>query len=192
METDAKGQLGGLDTTEADRRRCAEGSGVWKCASCGRSNAEILKECEDAAKLQEADGESSRNEEKVPEGLVIGSREELGLQFNGADVRSSQKDEETEAELAEGFVQTAPPPPQLSSYPSARPAQTVPRPTATRPSTSQPAPAIPVQRNMMAPIAQAQVQQRVSPDGVPVWVDRAIVGIVLCLVFMITKMMLGY
>lgn len=191
METDAKGQLGGLDTSEADRRRCAEGSGAWKCANCGRSNVDILKECEAAVKLQEADGESSRVEEKVPEGLVIGSREELGLQPNGAD-RPAQKDEETEAELAEGFVQTAPASAPSSPYPAARPAQSVPQPTGSHSHTSHPAPANPVQQATIAPRAQVQLQQQISADGVPIWVDRAIAGIVICLVFMITKMILGY
>jgi len=186
METDAKGQLGGLDTSEAERKRCAEGSGAWKCASCGRSNVEILRECEEAAKLIEG---GSRVEEAVPEGLVIGSKEDLE--------RERKKDEkgdnegETEAELAEGFVQTAPQPQVETPYPPARPAQTVPQPTGSSYSQAGQA-ALANQRPLDEATRRTQLQQRVSTEGVPIWIDRAIVGIVICLVVMILKMLLGY
>src|SRR5208282_2261853 len=49
METDPKGQLGGLECTDEVRRRIAKASQSWKCHSCGKSNLEILKECEEAA-----------------------------------------------------------------------------------------------------------------------------------------------
>jgi len=130
METDAKGQLGGLDTSEAERKRCAESSGSWKCGVCGKSNAEVLRECEDAVRRkEEVAGKGSVAEEKVPEGLVIGSREDLGLKSTTA--RNSS---ETEAELAEGFVRTTPV--VESAYPAARPVQGVPRPTGSQTSPS--------------------------------------------------------
>lgn len=186
METDAKGQLGGLDTSESERRRCAEQSGGWKCAVCGRSNGEILAECEEAAEALEEDGGRKLGEEKVPEGLVIGTREDLGLAASGATAK--EEGEETEAELAEGFVQTQPLPVRDSMYPAAQPGQTVPRPTGTP--VSQLLSQVHVHQ---APAAarRTQIQQHVSSEGVPLWIDRAIAGIVICLVVMILKMLLG-
>jgi ubiquitin-conjugating enzyme E2 J1 len=187
METDAKGQLGGLDTSEPERRRCAELSGGWKCAVCGRSNGEILAECEEAAKALEEEGGRKLGEEKVPEGLVIGSREDLGLSDSGA-AGKEKEGEDTEAELAEGFVQTQPLPVHNSTYPAAQPGQTVTR--LTRTTASQPLPQTHVHQAPAA-VRRTQIQQHVSSEGVPLWVDRAIAGIVICLVVMILKMLLS-
>ena len=189
METDAKGQLGGLDTSEAERRRCAELSCAWKCSGCGKSNLEILAECEEAAKTLEQEGGEKLPEEKVPDGLVIGSREDLGLSASGAAAKE-KVGEDTEAQLAEGFVQTQPLPVQSSTYPAARPGQTVPRPTGT--SQLQHASHLqqPQLQQRPEPLAPRTTQQaNVSSDGVPIWIDRAIAGIVVCLVALILKML---
>jgi len=45
METDPKGQLGGLESSDAVRRRLAAESHGFKCPSCGKTNAEIMQEC---------------------------------------------------------------------------------------------------------------------------------------------------
>src|SRR3954463_3359255 len=50
MDTDAKGQLGGIECSTAERERIAEGSGNWKCGVCAKNNREILAECEEAVK----------------------------------------------------------------------------------------------------------------------------------------------
>jgi len=191
METDAKGQVGGLDTTEAERRRCAEASGAWKCRTCGRANKEILEECVRQVQEQGGDGGEGKVEE-VPEGLVIGSKEDLEKKNKETQPeaeatmvpQSLLSEQETEAELAEGFVQTAPVP--ESSYPAARPAQSVPQPTASQ--------SIPVGQ-INPPQAQMATDQRhsgVLSDGVPIWIDRTIAGIIICLVFMVLKMLLGF
>ncbi|OAA53307.1 Ubiquitin-conjugating enzyme/RWD-like protein [Niveomyces insectorum RCEF 264] len=44
METDPRGQVGGLDASDAVRRRLASESSAYRCATCGRSNAAILQE----------------------------------------------------------------------------------------------------------------------------------------------------
>jgi ubiquitin-conjugating enzyme E2 J1 len=180
METDAKGQLGGLECTKAERERLAERSAEWKCGVCGRSNGEILKEVEEAAKSKEVEVV------EVPKELKMGWKDEM----------VPEKAESTllEAELAEGFVQTGNPsagtatPPIASSsttYPPARPAQSVPLPTAT---VSQQAPThVPSANN----VYQAQVVQRRSNEGVPMWIDRTIAAVVVCLVAMVFKVLLG-
>jgi len=186
METDAKGQLGGLDTSEKERKRCAEGSGSWKCTTCGRSNEDILRECEEAVKASEGEG-MERVEEIVPEGLVIGSREDLGLsnKKRQGSVPEEEDVDTEEAELAEGFVQTAPQEP----YQAARPGQTVPQPTAALSSQPRPIPAM--QTNPPVALAYQRNPPRVSADGVPIWIDRAIAGVVICLFIMSLKVLLG-
>ncbi|KAG9242097.1 ubiquitin-conjugating enzyme/RWD-like protein [Calycina marina] len=168
METDAKGQLGGLETSEKERVRVAGESGRWKCAVCARSNVDIMKECEEAAK--EA---GTIEDTEVPKELVIATKEDL----------EKMKDSVEEAELAEGFVQTVPRDPTEPSTP-ARPAQGVPQPTGTRIQETI--------RQDRSRHAHIQAVQRVSQDGVPIWIDRAIAGLVICIVFMMLKIVLGY
>jgi len=192
METDPKGQLGGLECSDSVRRTMATQSRAWKCPSCSKTNLEILTECEkEAAKLAP---DVKRPDEAVPKELKMGWRDEMASGDAGpstADARDGESDE-----LAEGFVQTAPmagevlaspvAQPQLqpqSTYPSARPAQNAPQPTTTIPSP--PAP-------QAQPQAAVQLQRRHSNDGVPEWVDKAIIGVVACLMVMILKMLLNF
>ncbi|KAJ4309625.1 hypothetical protein N0V84_011408, partial [Fusarium piperis] len=100
METDARGQLGGLETTDAVRQRLAAESSSFKCAACGKTNGEIIKECEERA----GEASSSAQEVEVPKELNMGWRDEME-----AKKKSENKADDAEAaELAEGFVQTAP------------------------------------------------------------------------------------
>jgi ubiquitin-conjugating enzyme E2 J1 len=199
METDAKGQLGGLDASRQARERIAGESIKWVCGTCGRSNKEILREVEDAVREKEKEegGESSRKEEEVPKELRIGWKEDMERERAAAGAEQKRKGN-TEAELAEGFVSTtggdgavdvqaatASP----STYPPARPAQSVPLPTASiaTNTTTQPQ----VQANGNTYMARQLQAQRRSNDGVPMWIDRAIAGIVICLVAVVLKMLLG-
>lgn len=208
METDAGGQLGGLDTSDAVRRRLAADSGSWRCAGCGgRTNKEIMAECERAAREAEAEattaeggggggGERKRQEVEIPKELKMGFRDEME---KAAAVAASSRiqggggEEDAEsAELAEGFVQTVPIVPQAApAAPSprqqpARPAQSVPQPTRTVPLSSPPA--------VLGPHggAQAQLQRRppaLSSNGVPLWVDRGIVVLSVLLIALLFKVM---
>jgi len=169
METDAKGQLGGLECSVKERERMAAASAGWRCGICGRNNGEIMKECEEAAKGKGAEGKSE--EVVIPSELKLGWKDEMG------------KDKGEEAELAEGFVRTgndgATDLGPAATYPPARPAQTVPQPTAA---LNQPR----IQPNY----PPMQAVQR-SNDGVPMWIDRTIAAVVLCLVAMVLKVLLG-
>ena len=182
METDAKGQLGGLECTDDMRRRMAQESGAWKCSSCGKSNTEILAECTEAARLADT---SSKPDEEVPKELKMGWKDEMDKKRKDSDIQLGNGDDTESAELAEGFVQTAPLAreeavvPNVVSYPAARPVQGVPQPTRTVPMPQQ-------QQVPVSPLAQVQ---RHSNDGVPDWVDKAIVGVVLCLIVMLLRMM---
>ncbi|OBT98795.1 hypothetical protein VE01_03260 [Pseudogymnoascus verrucosus] len=230
LETPAAGQVGGLDTTDATRRQLADQSRGWACQGCGKSNEEILQESEEAAKALEAEGKA-RQEDTVPDELKLGYREDIekgpGKPQDSAEASSAPKssaaaDErtgDTEAELAEGFVQTAPlipveaptftPPPQWQpQYAAAQPGQAVPTPTSAAPAYA-PGPA-PVHRHQpdfhaiaqghawpqqqMQQMQQMQQVRQNQPDwsngGVPPWVDRAILGVVTALVVMLLKIVL--
>jgi len=185
MESSPAGQLGGVDASESVRKRMAGESRGWRCSVCGgKSCEEILGEVERAAKemeTEQGEGSAPREEEKVPPEMQFAIKKDAGEEKQG-DVQNGEK-----ASTARTEDETARQPELATqSYPPARPAQTVPQPTATIP---------------LPPQAQAQFQPQPqgqmaqvhvrSNDGVPIWVDRAIAGIVVCLVAMVLKMLLG-
>lgn len=199
METDARGQLGGLETTEAVRRRLAAESPSFKCATCARTNAEIIKDSEDRAK----EAPESQDVE-VPQELNMGWKDEMADKKPTAqpapESRSQDKEdprvEETSdsAELAEGFVPTVENPPEAEPAPGAssslspggasehRHRQMAP-PTRTVPV----APQAPAQRPQ-APVVELR---RARDEGVPLWIDRAIVALVIVLSALVLKVLLG-
>jgi ubiquitin-conjugating enzyme E2 J1 len=193
METDAKGQLGGLDTNEAERRRWAERSTSWKCLNCNRSNEDILKECSQAAKEKEAEngGGSNAPEEVVPPEMKIGYKDDLRDKAEGGPEGTEQPGTSSET--------TSP----GEAYPPARPGQGVPQPTGTLASGNTETPGTTLVRDLQNRRAATPAmtnatlqdtgirQRRESHDGAPVWIDRAIAGLVVCLVFMVTKVALG-
>lgn len=198
METDARGQLGGLETSGRERERIAEGTGAWKCGICGRSNSEILEETAKAAKEKEAGGEKVE-EVVVPGELRMGFKDEMGKEKEGGEKIE-------EKSLAEGTSESAAKIPatpasrsstNASPYPPAKPAQTVPQRTGSS-SNSQPSQPPTEIRQRTQPLPpttlagqQAQIAQQRSNDGVPMWIDRAIVGVVVLLAAMVLKVLLG-
>ncbi|RDL32022.1 UBC-like protein [Venustampulla echinocandica] len=190
METDARGQLGGLECSKVERERIAEVSGAWKCSMCEKSNREILAECEEAVKEKERAGEKVEEKVEVPSELKMGWKDEMG------NNKKAEGDGETEAELAEGFVRTTTDGlpatsngQQASSYPPARPAQSVPQPTGSQPLQTQPR--VPQPPSSTYQAQQAQLAQRRSDNELPIWIDRAIAGVVIVLVAMVLKVLLG-
>lgn len=182
METDAKGQLGGVDASKEERERCAKASGEWTCSGCGRSNGVIMSEQQLAAR--EAGNEE---EAKVPEELRMAYKDQLSP-LKPADEEKHSESEDEDAQLAEGFVRTGldgaddsqPTSPPAATYPPARPAQGVPQPTAT----------------LRAPVPSADgiltgMPHRVVNTPVPIWIDRAIGAIIVCLVALVLKVLLG-
>lgn len=178
METDPKGQLGGLETPDATRRRLAVESQSFRCSACGKTNAEIIRECAEQAAANGVVSEDAAAE--IPSELKMGWKDEM----NGTAVMEHEKPEPEdkaraqpertvpesradsdgeEARLAEGFVQTAP-----ISEPSAPPTSTA---------------AGPPPRADAAPPAAAPRRQAVQPNnGVPAWLDQLIVFILVLLV----------
>ncbi|GKT50262.1 ubiquitin-conjugating enzyme E2 Z [Colletotrichum spaethianum] len=206
METDPRGQLGGLETSDAVRKRHATASHAFKCSTCAKTNIEIIRECEEAAKAN-ADSSEATTEVEIPSELKLSYKDELTKAAAGSEEgqeatttaaavavapRTEAVDTES-AELAEGFVRTAPetnaavpstaPASQTSavSYPPARPGQGIPAPTRTV--SLPPAPNVSVRQ-------QAPPAARAYDEGVPLWIDRAIVVLVVLLLAMILKVLL--
>ncbi|KAK5660107.1 hypothetical protein OQA88_13576 [Cercophora sp. LCS_1] len=164
METDPAGQLGGLETSDTVRRRLAGESVSYKCPACGRTNEEIMKECEEAAREHEG------SEVVVPGELRMGFRDEM-------EKKKAERESDGEsAELAEGFVQTAPAQTRVEQTEAVRPT-----PTRTVPLQPQ---QVPAQR-----YAPQQQQVRVSNEGVPAWIDSLIVVLGVLLVGMLIKVL---
>ncbi|EAQ90643.1 hypothetical protein CHGG_02578 [Chaetomium globosum CBS 148.51] len=192
METDVKGQLGGMEAAEGVRRRMAGESTAWRCGVCGggKSNGEILGECEE--RVKELGGDAGKAEEVVvPEELKMGWRDEMeakGGKGKGEDEKGGGDGESESAALAEGFVQTTP---MLSASASSGSAQQLqqravgggsaaPQPTRTVPSPSP----LPV---AAGPPLQ-QIQRRAADEDA-VWLDRLIVAVALLLGAVIAKVM---
>ncbi|KAK4156340.1 ubiquitin-conjugating enzyme/RWD-like protein [Chaetomidium leptoderma] len=194
METDVKGQLGGMEMGDAVRRRLAGESGKWRCGVCcgGKSNGEVLGECEERVReMRDAE------EVKVPEELKMGWRDEMeeGRKKKEEGEEDGEESEESDR-LAEGFVQTAPPVVSGSGSGTsggeaavtgqrAAAGSTVPPPPPTR-TVPSPSP-LPV---AAAGPALQQVQHRVA-DDVPVWLDRLIVALAVLLAAVVAKVMLA-
>jgi ubiquitin-conjugating enzyme E2 J1 len=193
METDPRGQLGGLDASDAARRKFAADSRAWRCPACARRNDDIMAECVAAA--NEAGGGAA--EVAVPSDLKMGWRDEMGNQKEAAKAAEGSEDAES-ARLAEGFVQTAPSPPSppeaVPVSAPARPGQGVPQPTRTVPLPG--ARPHPHTANMAAvqpaaPVTALRQAVRARPSGeaVPLWIDRMIVAVSVVLAGMVLKMM---
>lgn len=192
METDPRGQLGGLETSDAVRKRHATASHLFKCPTCAKTNIEIIKECEESAKAI-ADSSKPTAEVEIPSELKMGWKDEMAKPSGSEDGPPVSKtpgleDSDVEsAELAEGFVRTAHEamathnnPPRASEplvAAAVRPSAQL-TPTPTRTVSLPPAPNV------------RQAHQRPHDEGVPLWVDRAIVAIVVLLLAMIIKVVL--
>jgi ubiquitin-conjugating enzyme E2 J1 len=188
MITDAKGQLGGYDTTEAVRRRLAGESHAFRCATCGRSNAEIIRECEERAREACT---SPSDEVQVPEELNLGFRDELEARKAQAEQQKRERERQEEAaevaQLAEGFVQTVPVPAAAAPTPTS-PLSPVAVGGAGQRQAAQLGPAAAVPQ---AGAISTNSPRRPSDEGVPVWLDRLIVALVVMLSALVLKVLFG-
>ncbi len=101
METEAGGQLGGLDTTDEVRKRFATESGSWRCPICQLSNAEIIKDCEEKSQQSL----SKESEVSIPQELKLAWKDQLSDDSPAVNDPGKASDG---VELAEGFVRRTP------------------------------------------------------------------------------------
>ncbi|KAF3039236.1 hypothetical protein E8E11_001115 [Didymella keratinophila] len=179
MDTDAKGQLGGIECSRDARERMARDSGKWTCSGCGKSNAEIMKERAEAVKEIE-DTEGKRKEEEVPEELRLAYRDELGPKEEAeAEKVDKGKGKAVDSETQE--VNATHPAPSSQPAAPAPAAVTAPTLAAVRSIPNAPRPT----RTVPAAPLQQMVQQ--SPDRSLAWIDTCIYGVVAALLFMVIK-----
>ena len=171
MEGDAKGQVGGMEMPEKERRRLASESKSWRCQGCGgvRSNEDILREEGGEA------GEGKDNEHVVPEELKFGFRDQMAA-AGSSDVA---KDKGMQV------VSTPVPDPLPASASAASPP-----PTSSSPEAMHPTRTVPVASASHAPPSLLTATRQIQSDGVPAWVDKAITGLVAALAVMIIKKIL--
>jgi ubiquitin-conjugating enzyme E2 J1 len=169
MDTDAKGQLGGIECSKEAREKMAKESHVWKCAACAKSNAEIMLEREDIVREIEQK-EGKRKEEAIPEELKLAYRDELG--------EGSQETQKDKGKLAETSPQDPLP---ASANTSAPPASAIQSNVASGPVVIPPPPA----RTTRAPVVQPSAQH--SPDRFSALIDTFIYAIVAALLFMVLR-----
>ena len=176
MDTDAKGQLGGIECSKDARERMAKDSGAWKCAGCAKSNAVIMQEREELVMENELK-EGKRKEDEVPEELRLAYRDELGK--DGDDKKMDKgkgRAVENPSETASGTQRSAegssPANVPTTAASNTRPAQSIPIAPVVRPTRTIPAQPL------------HQVAQR-SPDLA--WIDTCIYGVLAALLFMVLK-----
>lgn len=164
MDTDAKGQVGGMDASSEVRKKLAAQSSAWRCGTCGKANAEIMKEQDENVADHGGDKSEARKEE-VPDELRLAYREDLGT-------KETVKSEPSTSSNVKATVADAP----SVSPAAATNVINAPVSNATGPQPSA------VQTQAQAPRAPRQRQQE---DAVPAWIDKAILAVFMALIAML-------
>lgn len=189
MDTDAKGQVGGLECSESARRKMADDSRRWRCAGCGKTNEEIMAESDEEVKRM---GESTKKEESVPEELRLAYREDLGNGHDGSANASSTAQQDP-ASTQQGSPPSVTPQSKgkgradASSEASSSATTTAPASSATQttmPTNGQSTTLLPTRTTQSTAPAQPHLQ---TDESVPPWIDKAIWGVLAALVFMIVR-----
>ena len=183
MEGGAKGQVGGQDMPEAERKRLAEESRTWRCSSCGgMTNDEILK-------AQQAEGGSNSGEGVIPGELKFGYKDQLPNQNNDDNPSAVRSQRQTIGDVSQKMMHNRGPTSIDSSQsnPTASPLA-----SASVSSHSSSLPGDLASSHQQSSQAAAAVGanppvQRPSQDAVPGWVDKAIAGVLATLTIMIIK-----
>ncbi|OGM45892.1 putative ubiquitin conjugating enzyme (UbcF) [Aspergillus bombycis] len=185
MDGDAKGQVGGLDVSEEVRRDHARRSGAWCCEVCGKSNEAILGEWRDYCKENGVEVGNMGDErvvrpvakEEGEKGDADATQSEKIVQDKPVAV--SQESVQQQSAPEEGVQAVFAPSPPTSSL-----ATSTPVPGSDAQTHSAAAAAAP--RQPAAPYPAQAVASQQSEDP---WLDRAIIGVVVALVFMILRRM---
>ncbi|KAH8696729.1 ubiquitin-conjugating enzyme/RWD-like protein [Talaromyces proteolyticus] len=183
MDGDAKGQLGGLDATDDVRRMWAEKSRSWKCDCMeGRTNEQVLNDWRELC-LQKGISVDEEGRETVPAELNLSYKKSSGQEEKDTQEGSDSLGQSETIATVSQKSQTSPAQnrapqnsPTSHPQPQPQPAQSeAPRPTlniSPSPSTT-------------APTVRTNTQPSASHDNP--WLDRAIIGVLIALVFMIMR-----
>lgn len=166
MDADANGQVGGLDVSEEVRREYARQSRAWVCDVCGESNERVLQGWrEDCRERGMSVDDDDKDKNKDNDGQQKANEEE------GND---ENVDHRPGTPTSAAATTATAPAPAVSPSPASTPAE---------PSTSE-APEHRPPANIVRPIQAATTQGQAS-DGL--WLDRAIIGVSIALIFMILR-----
>lgn len=186
METDPKGQIGGLECTNAERENFARESVGWVCNICKKKNEDILKECQESLEKTCLEKKPVERPEMHP-GINISSwdksEEKNAQQINDSTLHQTEL-HNNHSQFAQDFIITG-----ESSVPK-----------FSSPSLSSES-QLKISSCSAAPISadyHTKDYQHQQPTSVgiinresPLWIDRAIVTVIICLVAMILKVLLG-
>lgn len=174
METDSRGQLGGMDCTATDRENYAKSSVRWMCSVCQKTNADILKECENVRKEMGSEDGVSTGSGQVPAELRIAFRDELETKAL-EDRKTTVTETERKAEES-SCIQHLPLSAQHShqiSAPESRPYQAL-------------------NDHLSSDTRQPQYRPQIihTPEqNSPVWIDWIITVTAICLLLMVLKVL---
>ncbi|KAL8693119.1 MAG: hypothetical protein Q9218_002005 [Villophora microphyllina] len=175
MEGGSKGQVGGMEMGEQERKRLADESRRWRCQGCGAgTNEEILQEEEKRVRESESKDDSAKSNtarEQIPDELRFGFRDEM------ADKQAQDKGKGKErTDTEENLIDQKRPTQSVTGPqdPGSLPSQTT--PTSPAQPLRQPVP------TPTTPLPPASVE-----NGVPPWVDKAIIGVIAGLAVMVVK-----
>lgn len=167
MDTDAKGQLGGIECSAPARKKMATDSGAFKCSVCNKTNKDIIQEREEAAALIEPQ-DGQRQEEEVPEELRLAYRDELSKGSSSQDAPKESKGKE------KAHTPSIPSNSTIPSSPGGPSTATSPPPTRTT-------------QHVPAPTVQRLPPEQQSPDNPLAWIDTCIYGVLAALLYMVLK-----
>jgi ubiquitin-conjugating enzyme E2 J1 len=108
MDTNAKGQLGGMDATDEVRRRFAGQSAASRCPTCSKSNGEIMKDHDTS--IQALGEERVDAAIDVPQQLRLSYKGETSGTTDQAAQASSSKDEPLGQGATQEDIRREPPP----------------------------------------------------------------------------------
>ncbi|KAL1849714.1 hypothetical protein Plec18167_005297 [Paecilomyces lecythidis] len=215
MDADAKGQVGGLEAKEEVRREWAEKSRGWTCDVCyggKKTNEQILTEWREVCKRKGivVDGDGGERE-ILPDELrfdMKSDQESRNREHNNGQEEGQQREEHVDSvgssQEAAAAECLAPSPSPSNPNPSSSPAtqQSTEPSSSSKPTT--PAPSTTATFSPQGTTPDSAVQEHLQPtrttptvtrqqvavqssDGP--WLDRAIIGVVIALVFMILRKM---
>ena len=202
METDAKGQIGGVETTETVRRRLAKESGNFVCPVCAKSNTNIIDDSASRAReipsttdievprelSLKVKGDQASEAEASPSPYIAGEaldkRSVDRFVTSGLSAGSNSVGIESMHDHTAGSVPT--PKTTLATSNGDQSRITPPNPSLTQ--QRRPAPSTQQQPRQQI---LATGQQRPHNNGVPLLIDYAIVSLAILLLALLLKIMFG-
>jgi len=171
MDTDAKGQLGGMDANDEVRRRLAGQSPTSKCPTCGKTNADIMKDHD--ALLRELGTERVERDVEVPEQLKLSYKQEPAATADQANEAPTSQSKPLEASAAQEGPRHEP-----STGPAATTTQALQPPALSREQLLQQA----HQRRL-----RIREQERRIDENLPAWLNPLIYAVMAALIYLLWR-----